>query len=411
MKPFRRSILSAVAAWVVMGTMNAHADQPSTVADATATTAAAEAPAEAKPKGPTLSDVLGNSGIDVKGYLDASYIGHNQTPNSSVQVFDTSKSSFGLHQAGITISKTPKEGFGGLINLTAGSDAGIFCSYGACASGNGTTPGSGGNFDITQAFAQYATGSWTLIGGKFTTLAGAEVIDSSADTNITRSILFGKIPFTHTGVRVTDAVSDSTNLIAGVNNGWDQVSAMTPSKTVELGVTSAFTKDTSLALSGYVGTAPASFPVSTVAPMTGTRSLVDLVFTSNLTDALTLILNADYVSQEYAGYLGTTEKYKGLAGYLNYQINEQYRLSFRAEALKDDSGAALGTTPTAAGNTVKEMTLTVGYAPMKNVELRGELREDTANKPLFYSSDSAMTPATMTATSMTTLGVQAIYKF
>ncbi len=407
MKRHHRSAISAAVALAVMVSASVRAEESAiTVADASAT----PAPTDAKPKGPTLGEILGNSAIDVKGYLDASYISHSQTPNSSVQVFDTNKNSFGLHQAGLTISSTPKEGFGGLLNLTAGSDAGIFCSYGACAT-SGMTAGSGGNFDVTQAYAQYASGSWTFIGGKFTTLAGAEVIDSSADTNITRSILFGKIPFTHTGFRATAALSDSTNLILGLNNGWDQVNDMNTSKTAELGLTTAFTKDTSLAISVYSG-AESMLPtttsmVATAVPggVNGTRTLVDAVFTSNLTDTTTFILNGDHVSQENVFGLGT-ETYWGLAAYLNYQMSERYRISLRAEELKDNSGIAVATTGTPPGaNTLKEMTLTLGYAPVKNFELRGEVRADHADKGVFL--DSSMIPQT----SMVTAGVQGIYKF
>ncbi len=406
MKRHHRSAISAAIALAVMASASVRAEEAITVADATP----APAPADAKPKGPTLGEILGNSSIDVKGYLDASYISHSQTPNSSVQVFDTAKNSFGLHQAGITISSTPKEGFGGVLNLTAGSDAGIFCSYGGCGT-SGSTAGSGGNFDVTQAYAQYASGMWTIIGGKFATLAGAEVIDSSADTNITRSILFGKIPFTHTGVRATAALSDSTNLILGVNNGWDQVNDMNTSKTAEIGLTSAFTKDTSLAISIYSGTesmpSTSTSMVATAVPgsVNGTRTLVDVVFTSNLSDTTTFILNGDHVSQENVFGLGT-EKYWGLAAYLNYQINDKYRVSLRAEELKDDSGIAVANAGTPPGaNTLKEMTLTLGYAPVKNFELRGEVRADHADKAVFL--DSALVPQT----SMVTVGVQGIYKF
>jgi len=78
-------------------------------------------------------------------------------------------------------------------------------------------------FDVTQAFLQYAGGPLTLIAGKFVTLQGSEVIWSPTNPNISRSILFGAIPFTTPGVRATWAASDTVSLIAGVNNGWDQL--------------------------------------------------------------------------------------------------------------------------------------------------------------------------------------------
>src|SRR6266853_76284 len=145
-------------------------------------------PAEpAKPTGPSLTDVLAASGVDLRGYADAaySYLSGMGVFTSGVadRVFDTEPNSFNLHQAALIIGYQPKEGFGGLVNLTAGRDARVIASLGEATS----------NFDVTQAFVQYAHGPLTIIGGKFVTLAGAEVINSTQDTNYSRSILFGYV--------------------------------------------------------------------------------------------------------------------------------------------------------------------------------------------------------------------------
>ena len=385
----------------------------------------------------SLGKLFKKANIEVKGYLDMGYMAHSQTPDPGVQVFDTTKNSFALNQASVTISKLPTQGIGGLVNLTAGSNAGVICSYGACSGNNlnpnNTTAGSGGYFDLTQAFMQYAKNAWTVMGGKYTTLAGVEYIDSGADTNITRSILFGKIPFTHTGLRAINNVTEATTLTMGVNNGWDQVTGMTASKTVEMAVNEAFTKDTSLLFDIYTGDEtvlpPATAGVNASNMFTantftaygganaraGNRTLLDMVFTTNLTQSLTFILNADHASQQNEiiglNQVGT-ETYWGVAGYLNYQINEQYRVSFRAEEVRDNSGAALATGIDTGGyvvlvgpNTVREATLTLGYAPVKAFELRGEIREDRADKGLFAESNGILSQ------SMTTYGLQGIYKF
>ena len=378
----------------------------------------------------TLGKLFKKAKIEVKGYLDMGYIAHSQMPDPSVQVFDTTKNSFVLNQGSITFSRLPTEGVGGLVNLTAGSNAGIICSYGACSGNNlnpnNTTAGSGGYFDLTQAFMQYAKNTWTVMGGKYTTLAGVEYIDSGADTNITRSILFGKIPFTHTGLRAIDAVSEETTLTMGVNNGWDQVTGMTSSKTMEFAWNQAFTKDTSLLLDAYTG--DETVPVAGVIGNTfttntfeayggnlaraGNRTLFDMVFTSNLTQSLTFVLNADRATQqnEIIGLNNQvgTETYWGVAGYLNYQFNEQYRVSLRGEQLRDNSGAALAYSgaPVLVGpNTVREATLTFGYAPVKMFELRAEVREDRADKGLFAESNGLLSQT------MTTYGLQGVYKF
>src|SRR5258708_1678268 len=169
--------------------------------------------APAAPAAPTLDKVLDASGISLSGYVDTAYSHADRDiegGNFSPRVFDSQNNSFVLHQVGLQVAKQPKEGFGGLVNITAGRDAGIIRSFDSTDS----------TFDVTQAFAQYASGPFTLIAGKFVTLSGTEVIWSPSNANFSRSILFGAIPFTHTGVRATYAPSDKISLICCVNNGW-----------------------------------------------------------------------------------------------------------------------------------------------------------------------------------------------
>ncbi|HQT81479.1 MAG: hypothetical protein B7Z60_04250 [Ferrovum sp. 37-45-19] len=383
---------------------------------------------------PTLETILTNSGITDKEYIDASYIGHNQTPNTNIQVIDPTKSSFGLHQLGVVIAKQPKEGFGGLVNVIAGSDAGVICSYGICTN-NTAQPFSGGSLALPQAFIQYAKGDWTTILGKFPSLAGAESFDSTLNTNMTRSILYNHQPFTHTGIRIANALTSSTTLTVGVNNGWDQATAQTGSKTFELALNETFTPDTSLVASIYSGAeampqvggtyspgniSPVTYTTNTIGGSallptnggrSGLRNIYDTVFTTNLTSQTTFIVDADYVTQQNAALsINTvgTETYWGIAAYLNHQFNDQYRVSLRAEQLRDEQGVAIaysgGGTPLGA-NTVREVTVTLGYAPIKNFELRTELRADRADNPIFGTSNGSLTQ------NMLTYGMQGIYKF
>src|SRR5438105_12419766 len=219
MNCLRLALWGALLCLFALSAPGAHADE------------AAKSAEPAKPTAPSLTDVLTASGIDLHGYLDTaySYLSGTGIFRSGVadRVFDTEPNSFNLHQAALTVDYQPKEGFGGLVNLTAGRDARVIASAGEATS----------NFDVTQAFVQYAHGPLTIIGGKFVTLAGAEVINSTQDTNYSRSILFGyAIPFSHTGARLTYAASDQLSLIVGVNNGWDQLQDANKQKTAELGV-------------------------------------------------------------------------------------------------------------------------------------------------------------------------------
>ena len=137
---------------------------------ASAVSAAFAAPgvafAQAKPPAaPTLDKVLEASGISVSGYMDVAYTRADRNVETafSDRVFDSQNNSFGLHQFGLTVAKQPKEGFGGLVNVTVGKDAQVLHSF---PENNPTlTATNTSMFDITQGYLQYATGPLTVIAG------------------------------------------------------------------------------------------------------------------------------------------------------------------------------------------------------------------------------------------------------
>ncbi|MGB8076462.1 MAG: outer membrane beta-barrel protein, partial [Gallionella sp.] len=228
--------------------------------------------ADAAPAGPTLSSVLDASGVSITGDIDVSYSHLSGTgtfipgllgagPND--RVFDYAPNSFTMQQVDVAIAKLPAEGFGGMVETTLGKDASTIASV-------GTQLGSAQTFDVTQAFGQYAAGNWTTIMGKFNTLAGAEVIKASGNTNFSRSILFGyAIPFTHTGVRTTYKVSDAVSLTGGLNNAWDSAADTNAQKTIELGAALNPSKAFALTASVYSGA-----ETSSITGSTGTRHLL-----------------------------------------------------------------------------------------------------------------------------------------
>src|SRR5450759_3342154 len=349
---------------------------------------AADAPAAAP--APTLSSVLDASGVSLSGDMDFSYSRLSGkgafTSGTNDRVFDYAHNSFSVQAIDLTVAKLPAEGYGGLVDLTLGKDASTIASFGTVSPGQ--------TYDLTQAYGQYATGNWTVIGGKFATLAGQEVIKTSGNTNFSRSILFGyAIPFTHTGVRATYKISDAVSLIGGVNNGWDQATDTNSQKTIELGAALNPAKSFALTAQFYSG-------AELGGAGQGTRNLLDLVATITASDSLNFVLNYDNASQENAVAAGAKAKWNGLAGYVNYQINDPWRVSFRAETFKDADGYRTGIV-----QKWKEVTLTVGYAPTKSTELRGEVRKDTSDQAAFGYSDGIARKA------QSSLGLEAIYKF
>ena len=368
---------------------------------ATAVSAAFATPgiafAQAKPPAaPTLDKVLEASGISVSGYMDVAYTYANKNIQTGFtdRVFDSQNNSFGLHQFGLTVAKQPKEGFGGLVNLTVGKDAQVIHSFPEGGAG-GAGLAASSMFDVTQAFMQYATGSLTVIAGKYATMHGTEVIASTGNTNFSRSILFGAVPFTHTGLRATWALSDTVSLMAGVNNGWDQLTDQNKGKTVELGATLNPIKPLTITVSGMSG------KEVTTATTDGTRTSLNAVASYTIIDPLSVGLEVLSVSQDNVGGVGTKQKYSGEAVYVTYMVTPKLRGVLRVESFNDKDGFHFAT----AGTKYKEGTVTVSYLANDSFEARVEVRRDQATNAVFTDSTGATSKTLMTG------ALQGLYKF
>jgi len=371
---------------------------------ATAVSAAFAAPTAAlaqAARAPTLSQVLEASGLDASGYIDAgySYANRNVETGFTDRVFDSQNNSFALHQFGLRVAKQPSRGFGGVVNITAGSDAQVIHAFPE------QTAVAASLFDITQAYGQYSTGGLTLMAGKFVTLAGSEAIWTPSNNNFSRSILFGAIPFTHTGVRAGYALSDIVTLYGGMNNGWDQLTDANKGKTIELGASITPIKPLTVNVTGYFGKESAAAPGTPGGGAQDQRNMLNVVATYTINNRMSAGGEVLYVSQD--GAAGGTAKYNGLAGYFTYNLNSQWRVAARAEMFDDKNNFHFNSGSVPAGTDVKysELTATVAYLPSSSVELRGEIRGDRANNAVFINSDGT------TAKSMQSLGFQGIYKF
>jgi hypothetical protein len=340
----------------------------------------------AAPTGPVLSDLITASGLTATGYVAASY--YHSNGYSTDHQFDNKHDTFQLDQAALTVAYQPKEGFGALVNIAAGEDMKIL----------NTAEGSNPNtFDVVQGFVQYAGGPVTVIAGKYVTLAGAEVIAPTGNTNFSRSFLFYAEPLTHTGIRATWALSDTLSVVGGVNNGWNYSSLTTSgSKTGEVGLAWSPSKAFALAAQAYVGK-NATFDAQ--------RTLVDAVATYNATDALTFILTFDWGKQKQQKSGDPDLNWNGAAFYTNYALNDQWRVSARVEYLDDKDGFVTGT---GIAQTLKEGTLTIGYDPVKSFELRIEGRYDKSTQPTFIRK---IQQVNQLADSQTGFALQGIYKF
>ena len=127
-----------------------------------------------------------------------------------------------------------------------------------------------------------------------------------------------------------------------------------------------------------------STPQSNTGPM-GTRTLIDLVAQLNATEQLTFVANYDYYIQSKAALpydVFGQAVLQGIAGYVNYKFNNKWRISFRGEFFSDKDGFATG-----VRQNLEELTFTVGYTPLKHLELRAEARHDFSNVDSYLNKN------------------------
>lgn len=325
--------------------------------------------------------------VKFSGYVDGSYsrvVRNKFTSGSFDRAFDVVPNGLTLHQAAITLGFQP-EGFGGLLNLIAGQDAQFLAPYGF----KPTTEFDSETFavDFTQAFLQYKRGAATLMLGRYLSTNGNESLNPTLDTNFSRSILYYNTPYTFTGIRGLYNPNDKWSFIAGINNGPDNIRDWRRRKTVELGFNYIMNPKFTFAAIGYNGQERATSGTD-YGPLDN-RTLIDLVGTLTATDRLTLIANYDYATQSKAALPdGSLSKavWQGIAGYLNYQFNEKWLSSLRGEIFEDSDGYKTG-----VRQNWREVTLTLGYIPIKNALIHAEIRRDFSNVSSFTNSSGVTT--------------------
>jgi hypothetical protein len=400
------ALMTALAAFALPAT----ADQP----------AAADQVAQAAAPSPSPSPTASPNPLALSGYADAGYDASSISGPKGLlgtRVFDNVAGVPQLNDVNFTAAYTGT--IGGKIELNGGTDAVVFHSYpqnpmSICPQGPFTcTAPYNYQVDVTQAYPSFTFGKFTLIAGKFETLAGAEVIESPSDLDFSRSILFGyAVPFTHTGVRLTYAATPQLSLIVGANRGWDTTRPLSSSDLAKLGAPAGYSDNSditaefglaynpssvfSLTVQGYDGQQEDALYVGCAGTASCNRSLIDAVGTYHVNSALTATVNVDDGQQTntcspsfasgtgiYCGFGVGTVQWRGIAGYLSEAWTGNLTTTIRYEAFGDPEGYRLGT---GVGTEWSEGTFTAQYAPSSHLTLRGEWRVDTATQPIFSTT-------------------------
>lgn len=394
----RKSVVAVAFCATTVGSISVNAQSPPP--SGTPGAPAPEKPVEA----PASPPVFSIWGFDLTGHVDVGYAyltGSGKFVSGvNDRVFDFKHSTAYFHALDLTFTNTPENGWGGLLDVTIGRDADTIAAFGTISKSKGPANGANQYIDPTQFYVHYGAAPFAIIAGKYVTNAGAEVIKTASDVNYSRSILFGyAIPFTHTGVRATYKASDTLTLLGGINGGWDTLEYINRGVTAELGGTFAPTTAFSLTASYYGGNQLVTYYPKSSA--NGTRNLFDVVAAFNATDQLTLILNYDYGDQALGALGGGKAKWDGVAGYVNYQFNDQWRLSVRGEYFNDKDGYRTGVV-----QKWTEGTVTLAYLPAKQWEIRAEGRFDHSDASAFLKSDG-VTPTSR----QNSFGLEVLYKF
>jgi hypothetical protein len=345
-----------------------HIPTPTVAESTTAPIPENEVPSSVQP-GPAET-----SGITISGFVDA-YYGYNiQRPLSRTNQFrnfDIFANQFSLNFAKVNIAHAPKP-VGFHLELALGPTADLVHTI-------------DGKVDETfkyvhQVYATIAVPAapgLTVDVGKFVTHLGAEVIETNANWNYSRSLLFAwAIPYFHTGVRVTYPVSDHVTAMGMVANGWNRIVDNNDAKTFGAQIVWTPFEGVTIFQNWIHGAEQADNTQDM-------RTVWDGIVAWQLMDRLALNINYDLGSEAVNGMKA---RWSGIASMCRYAFNEEVAGSLRGEWFRDNDGLQTGTP-----QRLHEVTATAEWRAHKQLVLRIEFRHDWSDAAVFDGHDGAAT--------------------
>jgi outer membrane murein-binding lipoprotein Lpp len=364
--------------------------------DASPQSAVTAAPTTAG-SGKPSADLL--RGTTINAMLDGYYEYNLNAPlgrANYLRAYDVSSNSFSLNQADLMVENAPTADrpYGMRLDLQFGQ-------------ATSTLQGSPANElrpdvyrNVFQAYGTYVfpvANGLTVDFGKWASSLGMEGNYTKDQLNYSRSFWFDYLPFYHMGIRSKLAINDAIAVNVWITNGTNQTEAFNSYKDQLIGIVVTPTSAVSWTLNFYDGqehpdviyiqnptTAQLSLPNEQgtylqpiINPPTGRLEIADTYATWQVTKALYLAAEADYVQQRLYTY-SSPARVQGGALYVGYQLSSQIAVAARAEYLADIGGLYSGIT-----QYLKEGTLTIDYRPADGFLMRGEFRRDQSNQPYF----------------------------
>jgi|GEM_PF-1005793 len=342
----------------------------------------------------------------------------NQGQNRNIYPYHGSHNSFQLDQAWFglehPIDEENRAGFrfdlvfgttaSNFGNANVDGDFGGRCGWaGDCTSSN----------YVHQAYIQYlipmTSNGIRMKAGKFATLVGAEVANTTANFNVTRGILFSVMqPVDHVGVLFDTEWGESgfTSALGVANSGINNYGADPD-------------YDKGKAVIAQLGWSGETFGAATTViwgedtwdrGRYRSNGLVDLVLTWDPSEKLSTWLNFDYGWRDAGGY---NQQAYGIAVAGRYAVTERLGLSTRFEWLADEDGYAGWNAGPDTGDTTDMFSLTgtADYALTNNLMVRGEVRWDTSHGSGPNDREYWSRPRGEIAQNQVTSGVELVYEF
>jgi hypothetical protein len=341
---------------------------------------AAPAVAAAPGGAPTL-----NWEAQVDAYYMYNFTGDPNTQAPVGRVFDNRSNSFTLNMAKLATYMTA-DPVGFRIDVIYGNIGSVSNGASALFEPAGDAVAAGlyaGGLYIEQAFATLKSGIFTLDAGRFVTSASDEVIETKANWNYSRSLLFFGVPVIHTGVRLGIAINEMLAVELAVVNGWNNDPDNNPDKTFGGKIALTLPSKTTASLVTYIGKeGPAA--------MTGDTVMVfDLVLGQTISDTVALSLNADYWKAGDPYWFGIGLKAKLVLDESFYLVPRVEYLSSKKGAYGLDAGYAAASPITTGDAALYEGTLTAAIPVRKNYEIRLEFRGDFSDQTAFAKGGTA----------------------
>jgi hypothetical protein len=347
MNKFIKNLMGLVAALVMAGGLS----------PVLAQTAATPAPTAAATPAPPAVVIDGM----VEGYYSYNWTnaGNNLSGHGNAGYFYDGVD--GGYQLGLAeLKATATQGLAsGHIVLAYGQEGGLGIGTGTYNAATGVVTGSPA-FDVEQAYVSYAPGLFTLSAGRFVTWMGNEVIETTGNWNVSRSLLFNyTIPLWHQGVSVAYAPDSTIKFTGYATDGWNNAPALAQVSSETFGLQLAWTPNSvwSVTVQGIDG--PGSTALMAAA---SSRYIGEAIVGFNAASDLSFALDAEVGGADGVG----NADFWGADLYAKLALSSDYSAALRLEEVadNDDSLGLYGVgTAFATGNKVegRDATLTITH--------------------------------------------------